>query len=508
MMSGFFNVFLLSSLLLNFFLIPPFIADAVENNEKNVMRLTLEEGKILLLHKNLDIAIQMINPRISEAEVDSEKGMFDPVVSGSIKRRDSTTPLASRSSVAAGGRTSSESEDYSLNAAISGRSSVGTEYSVEFDDVSTENTFNEFNAEHDSFAGITLTQPLLKDFGRSVNHYNITIAQKNMEISRSELNQYLMDTVTDFKKAYWDLVQALNDLKVKEEAVTLADSLLDLSRKRLKAEVASPLEVTQAEAGVAMRMEDLIIAGQTVKERENALKTLISQDVYSLRNVEIQPSDIPTLTPVSPDPEDSLREGLENRPDYEKVKAEIDKSDLTIQYAKNQKFPNIDLEASYGYNGLGSSLSNAADNMTDNPEWSLGITAKLPLGNNTAKSDLHIAKLEAQQELLNLKKLEQKIIIEIDNAIRELETNKQRIEAAKISTRLAAESLKAEELKLNEGLSTSHNVLEFQDEFAAARSREISAVIDYNKSLAELARVKGVVLKEEGINITGGISFK
>ncbi|MDH4027969.1 MAG: TolC family protein [Nitrospirota bacterium] len=471
-------------------------------NEK-VMSLTLEQGKVLLLHRNLDIAIQMITPRISEARIESEKGAFDPELSASLKHEDSTTPLSSRSSVAAGGRTSVGSESNSLSAGISGRSPIGTQYSVDFNDTGTENTFNDFNAEHDSFAGITITQPLLKDFGAGVNLYNITIAQKNRDISITELKQHLMDTVTDYKRAYWDLVQALDDLKVKEEAAALAESLLDLSQKRLKAEVASPLEVTQAEAGVAMRREDLIVAGKTVKDRENTLKRLISQDIYSLRGIEIRPADTPTVAAVTPDPEESFREGLENRPDYEKIKTEMDKSDITVQYAKNRKFPNIDLEASYGYNGVGSSLGDSTDTMTDNPVWSLGVMVKFPLGNNKAKGDMRAAKLEAEQGLLNLKKLEQDIIVEIDNAIRDLETNKQRISAAKISTRLAEESLKAEELKLKEGLSTSHNVLQFQDDLTAAKSREISAVIDYNKSLAELSRVKGVVLKEEGIDLSG-----
>ncbi len=102
---------------------------------------------------------------------------------------------------------------------------------------------------------------------------------------------------------------------------------------------------------------------------------------------------------------------------------------------------------------------------------------------------------------MNLKKLEQEILIEIDNAIRDLETNKQRIEVTKISKRLAEESLQAEERKFKEGLSTSHNVLEFQEDLVEAKSREISAIIDYNKSLVELSHIKGTLLEEEGIKL-------
>ncbi|MEE8185529.1 MAG: TolC family protein [Thermodesulfobacteriota bacterium] len=469
---------------------------------KRVLRLSLEEGKLMVLEKNLDIAIQRLAPQVEKMRIERERGTFDPLFSGSFMRGDSATPLSTRSSVAAGGRRNTKSKAYSLSTGISGKSPFGTEYSIEFEDIWIENTFNQFQAEYDSFAGIRITQPLFKNFGYDTNRFSIYIAQKNRDISVSELKEHIIETVAKFKKAYWDMTLAIEELKVKEESLKLAESLLNLNRKRLKAEVISPLEVTQAEAGMASRKEDVIIAQKVVRERENTLKRLISSDIYALRNVEIVPTDTPVVVSFIPDFEESVREGLEYRPDYQKMKTEIKKNDITIQYARNQKFPGVDLEASYGFNGLGNSFGDSLRDMDDNPEWTLGVVVTFPLGNRSSKGDLRIAQMEARQALLNLKKLEQEILVEIDNAINELETNKQRIEATKISKRLAEESLRAEELKLRAGLSTSHNVLQFQEDLTEAKSREISAIIDYIKSLVELSRVKGTVLQEEGIKLT------
>ncbi len=505
--SGYIKYFVVFIPLLSMILFFPYTADASDDankevSDRKVLRLSIEEGILMVLKKNLDIAIQKIVPQVETARVDKERGVFDPEFSGSFSRDDSTTPLSIRSSVAAGGRSIVESEGYSLSTGISGKSPFGTEYSIEFEDTWTENTFNLFQSEYDAFAGITITQPLLKDSGYDTNFFDIHIAQKNRDISINELKQRIIDTVAEFKTAYWDMVLAIENLKVKEESFKLAESLLDLNRKRLRAEVVSPLEVTQAEAGMASRKEDVLLAQNVVKEKENTLKRLISGDIYALRNVEILPVDIPGVLSVNLDIEESFREGLGNRPDYSKIKTEIEKNDVTIQYKKNQRFPNIDLVASYGFNGLGNSFGDSVSDMEDNPEWTLGIVVKFPLSNRTAKGDLRIAQLEAGQELLYLKRMEQEILVEIDNAISELETNKQRIEATKISRRLAEESLRAEELKLKEGLSTSHNVLEFQEELVEAKSREISAVIDYNKSLVKFSRVKGTVLEEEGIKLS------
>ncbi len=471
-------------------------------SQKTIMNLSLEQGKLMLLQNNLDIAIRQISPQIKKEGIKREEGLFDPVLSGSLQREDSSTPLSTRSSVAAGGRTSTDSEVYSVSTGLSGIFPAGTEYSIEFNDVRTENTFNSFNAEHDSFAGININQPLLKGSGSSVTQFNIIIAKKDRDISVSDFRQNVIDTLSDFKKAYWDLVLAIEDTKVKKESMKLAESLLDLNLKRLKAEVTSPLEVTKAEAGVASRKEALITARGVVREKENGLKKLISDDVYSMKNTEILPLSRPVINPFTFDLDRSFKDGIENRPDYEKLKTAISKNEVRVMYAKNQSFPEIDLEASYGLNGLGNSFSDSLNEMDGNNNWSIGIVAKFPLGNSTAKGNLRIAQLEARQELLNLKKLEQEILVEIDNTLRQAETNMQRIEAAGVSKRLAEKTLQAEEIKLKEGLSTSHDVLEFQEELVEARSREISAIIDYNKSLVELSRVKGTLLKEEDIMIS------
>jgi outer membrane protein TolC len=469
-------------------------------NER-IMKLSIEEGMLMVLENNLDITLQRIEPQVEEVRIDSAKGEFDPLISGSFKFEDSTAALSSRSSVAAGGRSVVESETYSMIAGISGKVPLGTEYSIEFEETLTENTFNEFDGEYDSFAGIKVTQPLLKNLGYDTNFFNIHIARKNRDISITELKQIIIDTVVEYKKAYWDLVLAIDNMKVQRESLNLAESLLDLTRKKLIAEVISPLEVTQAEAGVASRKENVIVAKKIVREKENVLKRLISKDVYALRDVKILPTDIPFVVLATPEYEESIQVGFENRPDYQKAKVEIDKKNIGIQYEKNQIFPSIDLEASYGFNGLGNNFVKSLSDLDGNPQWSLGVIAKFPLGNRTARGDLRIAELEASQALFNLKRLEQEILIEIDDAIRDVRTNKERVEAAKVSTRLAEEVLHAEGLKMKAGLSTSHNVLEFQEDLTVAKSKENSAIIDYNKSLVELSRVKGVVLLEENIDL-------
>ena len=79
------------------------VSEAGQEAAKDVLKLSLEEGKVMVLSKNLDIAIERITPQVEEARIESERGVFDPELLLSLTREDSDTPLSSRSSAAAGG---------------------------------------------------------------------------------------------------------------------------------------------------------------------------------------------------------------------------------------------------------------------------------------------------------------------------------------------------------------------------------------------------------------------
>ena len=61
-----------------------------------------------------------------------------------------------------------------------------------------------------------------------------------------------------------------------------------------------------------------------------------------------------------------------------------------------------------------------------------------------------------------------------------------------------------EEKKFEVGLSTSFNVLEFQEDLAEEQSNEIKAIIDYKKSKNRLRQVKAQTLKENNIQFLEG----
>lgn len=471
-----------------------------EIGTNSVRSLTIQECIERALANNLEIKVERINPGIARWGVVGEQGAFDPALSGTVNYEDATEPLTPERATALG-ITSLKQQQLQTQLGLGGKLPTGTQYGLTGFDTRTAGSLTT-NFVHTGSSSITVTQPLLKNFGLSANTAGIRVARKTRDIAVQNFVLQVINTVSDVNNAYYELIFAIEDHKAKVEDLNRAKELLAENRKRVQIGVMSPLDVTQAEAGVAEREESVIVTERAIKDRENALKRLIAQDVMELRGESLVPFDYPVVEMVETDAARSIRTALESRPDFLAARHELDRQNILVKFNRNQLWPQIDLQGSYGLNGRGDTgFGSFADNLAsgDNPAWSVGVVVTLPLGNRQARANYHTARLTAEQALLNLKRLEQDIVVEVDNVVGRVQTNLKRMDATRAASRLAEESLKAEEHKLRAGTSTSFLVLQAQSQLAAARSAEIRARADYGESLVGLARAEGATLRRHNI---------
>jgi len=486
-----------SALSLSFLL----VATSAAATERQRVELPFRQGVRMLIENNLQIRSSRLDPAISGARVLSAAGAFDPDIFASFKRADSSRPLSARSSVAAGGLRSVESEAYSFNAGIEGTSGFGTEYRFEVRDDWTADTFSGFEYEYESFTGVTIRQPLLKGFGDAAS-LGLRVAIKDREETGHRFSQALTAALSEYADSWWALRSAAGAIEARKESLGLAGTLLDVSRKKLEAGSLSRLELVQAEAAVAARTEDLLVAQKTFEDSQRRLKELIAEDAYAIRDDELVPVGDWTLRPVSQGVDDAVSAALSSRPDYLELKAALEKQRIVLKYSADQSWPEVDLEASYGFNGLGDSFSRSFGGLEDNPVWSVGVLFSYPLGNRAARGELEAARLMTRQAVMKIKRLEQEIVLGLSAAMRNLETGLGRVKAADEAVRLAGQTLDAEEKKLDAGRSTTFNVLRVQEDLLAAKLKKIDAVSDYNAALVAFYAQKGTLAEELGVRIT------
>jgi outer membrane protein TolC len=493
--------------------------EASEVQEK-VVKLGLRDVVVRALAANLDIKVERYNPDIRDAELLSAEGEFDPTIRLEYSYSDSEIPQTVREGLASNAaETETTRKDFALT--FEGKIPTGTEYQVFFDreqsQFTQKNTLvdpdptvlgDEFigdqrnPAEYNLNLVFSLTQPLLKDFGFDANLAGVRVAQGERKMSVEDFRLRVMNTIAEVQASYWGLVLAIENLRVAESSLQVAQDLLKENRIRLEVGVMAPLEVLQAETGVAQREEQVIVARNAVKDAEDNLKRLLDlpKDTENWR-FRIEPVDMPVIMVRELELLPQLDLAFRNRPDYRRSLMQIETDEINERFAENQLLPTFDLNGDYEFRAVNSTVHEAFDDIErgSSPSWLLGATAEYPIGNRAAKGQYERAQLVRMQSEKESENLRLSVIAQVNKAVRDLETSLKRIEVTEKATELAQESLDAERKKLEVGVSTSHQVLEFEDELADAKRREIAARIDYENSLINLAIATGTTLEKNNI---------
>jgi outer membrane protein len=492
------------------------VVDQSPQPPERLIQLGICEVVARAVSSNLDIAVERYVPDIRDAEVTSAKGEFDPLLSIDYSYSDSEVPQTSREGISTGAAvTKTKLND--LSGTLSGKLISGTEYELVFNRQYSQfirkGVFDEgtgmFITQKDPWqylldTYINVTQPLLKDFGLTANLASIRIARVQRGVSLQDFRQGVINTVADALRAYWNLVLALENLRVTENSLALAQDLLRQNRIRLKVGVMSPLEVTEAEAGVAQREEGVIISRRLVKDAEDNLKRLLNLPQNTQEwNITIVPVDKPITVRQEFDATQQIQIALENRPDYKSALMRVKSDAINVQFNRNQMLPSVDLIGQYEFQAVDTDVDTALDDIGSgkSPSWIAGLSAEYPIGNHLAKGNYRSAQLQETQAEVSAENVRLGIIVAVRDAIRSVETSLKSIEASQKTVEFSQQSLEAEQKKLEVGISTSYDVLQFMDQLIGAQRRELIAKVGYRTSLIDLAAANGTLLDKYNIVI-------
>jgi outer membrane protein TolC len=460
--------------------------------------LSLRDSIALALKNNLDIQVASFNPRLNDQALIGQLAVFDPSAFLEFTRADNRVPTGTQ--LIQGNRIASDFWDY--NAGLKQTLPTGGNYEFRFDNEA--NHIGSIGAsQFISKLGVTLTQPLLKNFGIEPTETNIRIATNNVGISREQLRLQVGNTVTQVKNAYFNLIFARENLVVQQRSLQLARDLMALNSARVRAGVAAPVEVTQAEAQQAAQVQNVILAEKAIRDAEDALKVVMNLPVGGGWDQELIPSDAPSLEVKPVNLEEAVRTALENRYEYKSAKLDIDNKQLSVRLTRNQLLPDLSLTGSVFTNGAGGTYGSDISEMGSSHfiSYAVGVILTVPLGNRAAKSSYIQSTLTLDQAKTSLKNLELQITQQVRLAVRQLEADAKRIDANRAARVLAEEQLRVEQRRLEAGVSTTFNVLSFQRDLAAAQANEIQAITGYNQDLANLDNALGTVLEQNRIEM-------
>lgn len=465
--------------------------------------LSLQDCITEALQHNFDVRVERYEPLKAGLSLEAAYAGYDPAfnVSGQHAFNESGGGEFFNGLVLP----PSVSDQNSFNSGLGGTLPSGLQYNLSGNVAETygSSSSGPFDSTSGSM-GVTLTQPLLKNFWIDSTRLGISSAKNQVKYTHQGLRLQLITTVSAVENAYYELVYARENVTVEEQALELAQTQLDQDRQRVEVGSLAPLDVQQDEAQVAQSRASLIAAQFTLQSDENTLKNLITDNYIALQGVEVRPTA--TLEAVRQlfDVQDSWSKGMASRPELLQAELTLAQQGIQLKYDYNQIFPELDLKGSYGFNGAGKEFSDAFGqfNEGNRPYYTYGAQMTMPLANAAARSAYKSDKAVEQQDLLKLKQLEQNVMVQIDNAVKQAQSAWESVDATKQARIYAEAALAAEQKKYAVGKSTTFTVLQLQNSLTSARSAEIRALANYQEALTNLAQQEGTTLERRNIEVT------
>ncbi len=464
----------------------------------DTVTLTLNSAVRIALENNLNLQAEEFDTRASQALVRKGYGLYDPLAQADLAGGESREFLNQEFLII------SEARGFRRwNFSLLQKLPTGADLTLGFRNQRTETPPElDFDAVYETELGLSLVQPLLQGFGPTVTEQEILFAVKDREIAVQDLRELAFAILGDVRDSYFEVLRLRDNLSYRETSVALAARILAENRARVQAGVLPPVDVLEAEFGLKERERDRLDAERLYQDGLDRLALLLS----SKRPVAVAGETLGQPALVT-DPQQALSLALIKRPDIQRRQREIERLALQRRIARNGLLPNLDLVASYAHEGTADSYSDDLDEVWsgDNPTWEVGVAFSYPLGNRTARHEYRRTLLQMKGIEAQLAQLKEEVRQEIRAAIRLLEVSRKKIDVTASGLAFAEEKLRILLKRQEVGLATTRQVLEGEEDLAAAQTDWTTALADYNKAITRYHQVSGTLLEEAGVHFAGDL---
>ena len=241
--------------------------------------LSLKDAIIRTLSNNISIQVESFNNKVKKESVAESLSEFDATLGLELSTGRKTQQLASAFS--SPNRMENDNDNWDLS--LSQKLITGANY--QFDFTNNRNKTNSetagLNPSYRSEFQLSLTQPLLKNFGIDLNKSNVHIANNKVDISENEFKTKVIAVVSEIENTYWDFVFSLKDLEVKQKSLERAKDLQRLVKSQVLVGTLAPIETLQAESEVASREEFLLTAQDAIEDNQDKLKNILNIEFLS-----------------------------------------------------------------------------------------------------------------------------------------------------------------------------------------------------------------------------------
>lgn len=504
--------------------------------ETTVRKMSLKEAIYVALRNNPSIKAVELSPVAAMETVRQANGAFDPNLTSQTDVIKNVVPTTSI--LQTGGATAFTTKLYDWNFGVNKLlSTTNGTFGLVFDNErSLSNSF--FQAVNPSYTptlAVSLSQPLLQNFGWRFATLGVRIAESGQKQAQWTYEQSLMDFVQRIGSEYWSVVLTEENLEVARAALKFNQDLVRQNAIAVKVGTLAPLDLQEAQSAAATAEANVFTAEANLKTARAQLR----QDVMynpqeTFLPAEIEPSEKPDPhKSIAADETHALELAVEYRPSLAGMREAIRAALMQVQFAENQTLPQLNLGAqigvtstagtakcSTGFAALGAPLNCIVPVVPPSPTpngnrlpfggtygdalnrmWNFSfynyagvLSFQMPLNNAVARAALAQARVQYEQQRMQYRAALSQAIVEVENAIANLYADQRRARATEQATFYSRQALHDEEVRFRVGMATTHDLLQFQESEVAAEGNQVQSFVDLENAKLNFDHARGTLL--------------
>lgn len=333
-------------------------------------------------------------------------------------------------------------------------------------------------------------QPSTSFSGQAQLSYNIyTSGRVQSSIKAAEeqvrFNELAVETQSETIRLnvatdYYNLQQADEQVRIAQSAVQNSEASLRDAEALERAGVGTRFDVLRSQVNLANAQQNLTNARsqQSISRRQLATRISLPQAINISAADPVQLAGLwnPTL-------EQSIVLAYQNRPELQQQLAQRNISEQQRRQALAELGPQVSLVASYDL------LDQFDDNVSVTDGYSFGVRATLNLYDGGA------ARARADQSKANIAIAEtqfaeqrNQIRFQVEQAYSTQQSSLENVQTANTALEQAREALRLARLRFQAGVGTQTDVINSENDLTQAEGNRVTAILDYNRALAQLQR--------------------
>jgi outer membrane protein TolC len=360
------------------------------------------------------------------------------------------------------------------------------------------------NFNYSSDWSFTFKQPLLKGGGLENAAYSVRIARITEEKNVLSLKDTIASTIKTAITAFRNYKTAERQLVIAEMGLVRAKSLYEYNKEMIAAGRLAGTEIVQAQADIASQETSVINAKNSLDDARLALV----QALYIDKKTSFQAMDENQQLVSPPALEEAISLAFQYRTDYlralqdlEARKLDLAKNKINRLWSLNLTAGTTDGDAATTFNTYDPAFRRAIGS-TSERNWNMGLSLEIPLVYMTSDMRSYLgAKNDMVKANLAFEKLRLDIEINVQNAVRNVDSNYRSLLSARQARELAERKLNIEQEKLGAGRTTNFQLVSFQRDLQTAQLNELSAMTTYLNSLTSLDDTLGTTLTTWKIDV-------